>query len=178
MDIQLSIVEPKRAILVESEDEARLWQKWLNDLVHVERAPGERWTFVYAKRVSGVSRATLQAIAAGQRKRLSRVVVRKLEKFAVKVGSSVKVGDAPVTTVRQSSPPTRGGGRDIVIARRVGNVIEAVIQKDEAEGTTEGREAIASALMDFGRRLRALRGSPDVADIYELAEDIREGRLR
>jgi hypothetical protein len=65
-----------------------------------------------------------------------------------------------------------------VIARRVGRVIERVIQKDEADGTREGREAVARALMDFGRTLRALRGSPDVADIYELAEDIREGRLK
>jgi hypothetical protein len=56
---------------------------------------------------------------------------------------------------------------------RVGKVVEEVIRLDEADGTRDGRAAIAEALEDFSRRLYAHRESPDVAKLLFLAADLR-----
>jgi transcriptional regulator with XRE-family HTH domain len=136
---------------------------------------------------SGVNRTTISQIlnchADARQKTLEALSTAMSwplpgEDLAVQQPSILKSGDPPVTARGKSQTPPNARGAELVIARRVGRVIQRVIEKDEADGTREGREAVARALMDFGRKLRELRGSPDVADIYELAEDIREGRLK
>lgn len=62
-----------------------------------------------------------------------------------------------------------------MIADEVGKLIAEVIQKDEADGTREGQEAVADALEEFAERLHTLRNSPDVAKLFVYARRLRRG---
>ena len=76
---------------------AEPWRQFLAALVETDRAPGVRWTLVEAERVSHVSRATLQRIAAGNLGKVTRRVHSKLLELSRKAKVATKAGPIEVS---------------------------------------------------------------------------------
>ncbi len=193
----MPIKSPKNAPATTS---AAKWAKWLDGLTATDRLPGVRWTLVEIERTSRVSRTTLQGIVAGNRKRLSRVVLGRLERFARttndgRLPSELSADDDQVISGAQTGRATHRGedpgtaaaiGRHRVaqddqqgiirmIADAIAKAIQQAVQMNELRGGKEASAGLVRALEGFAEALE--QQGADVSGIYRLALKIQRGEL-
>lgn len=84
-------------------------------------------------------------------------------------------GDVRVTQLAETPGPLSEVA--LMVAEKVGRVIEEFIRMDEAGNTRDGRAVLADALEDFARRCLERRQSVAIASVFDLASRLRRGEM-